>query len=247
MKLLLQVVLSGMLLTMIGCAGKDNSKKADEKAVEEMNMTGGQIAPDILRLKCDTLGLRCYELVYKPGDSIRMHRLPERVFYAFEAGKMEYTMEDGTKVIAEFNKGETYIRPARVASSRNIGNTDIKGIIFHILRPNEGAVPYDAAKDAAKVEPEFYKVLADTNNIRVIMATYPPGRSSRLHGHPDYISYVIKGGKTQIINKDGSQQNGELVAGTSGVFEGSEHVFKNIDTAAWQVLMVEVNRSRVSK
>lgn len=247
MKLLLQVFLSVLLLTMIGCDVKDNSKKADEKAADYMNLTAEQIAPDILKLKCDTLGIRCYEVIYKPGDSIRIHRMPERVFYVLEVGKMEYTLEDGTKLIAEVNKGETYIRPALVASSRNIGNTIIKGIIFQMLRPNVQAAPYDAAKDAAKLEPSFYKVLADTNNIRVIMATYPPGKSSHLHGHPDYISYILKGGKTQIINKDGSTQNGELVAGTSGVFESSEHEFKNIDTASWQVLMVEVNRIRVSK
>ena len=108
-------------------------------------------------------------------------------------------------------------------------------------------MPYDATKDAAIVEPSIYQVLADTNNIRVIMATYQAGQTSKLHHHPDYISYVLEGGKTEIIEKDGSKQDGELIAGTSGVFKGSEHIFKNIDTVSWKVLMIEVNRKTVVK
>jgi quercetin dioxygenase-like cupin family protein len=103
-------------------------------------------------------------------------------------------------------------------------------------------MPYDGAKDAALVEPSIYQVLADSNTIRVIMATYQPGQTSKLHRHPHYISYVLEGGKTEIIEKDGTKHDGELIAGTSAVFKGSEHVFKNIDTVSWKVLMIEVNR-----
>jgi quercetin dioxygenase-like cupin family protein len=238
-----QLLVFGIITLLVtGC-----SSPAENNAAKETNQSLEQLAPNVFKLKADTLGLRCFEVTYKAGDSIPMNEFPENVLYVLEPGTIEYTREDGSKAVSEFTKGQAYIRGGGRAFSRNIGNTTIKGLVFQILRPNEVAMPYDATKDAAIVEPSIYQVLADTNNIRVIMATYQAGQTSKLHHHPDYISYVLEGGKTEIIEKDGSKQDGELIAGTSGVFKGSEHIFKNIDTVSWKVLMIEVNRKTVVK
>jgi quercetin dioxygenase-like cupin family protein len=201
-----------------------------------------QLPSDVFKLKSDTLGLRSFEVNCKPGHIVPMHDFPENVLYVTEPGTVEYTMEDGSKNISTFEKGQAYIRPAGKAISKNIGTTAVKGVLFHILRPNEIEMAYDSSKDASLVEPSIYQVLAESNNIRVVMATYKAGQTSKLHRHPDYISYVLEGGKTEIIEKDGTKMDGQLIAGTSGVFRGSEHVFKNIDTVSWRVLMIEVNR-----
>jgi len=233
-----QLLATGIMTLLVsGC-----SSPAENNTAKEMNQSLEQLAPNVFKLKTDTLGLRCFEVTFKAGDSIPMNEFPDNVLYVIEPGTIEYTREDGSKVTSEFIKGQAYIRGGGRAFSKNIGNTTIKGLVFQIIRPNEAEMPYDANKDAASVEPSIYQVLADTNNIRVIMATYKPGQTSKLHRHPDYISYVLEGGKTEIIEKDGTKQNGELIAKTSGVFRGSEHVFKNIDTLAWKVLMIEVNR-----
>ena len=244
MKTSIQLLLCSFLLLIISCNNNNTKNEAEIKANKEMNMSSEELAPEVFKLKSDTLGLRCFEVTCKVGDSVPMHKFPENVLYVIEPGTVEYTLEDGKKIISEFKKGQAYIRPSGSAISKNIGNTTVKGILFHILRSNVTDKVYDSTKDAAKVEPSIYQVLGDTNNIRVIMATYQPGQTSKIHGHPDYISYVLNGGKTEIIEKDGSKKDGELIAGTSGVFEGSEHVFKNIDTVAWKVLMIEVNRKK---
>ena len=244
MKTSIQLLLCSCLLLIISCNNNNTKNEAEIKANKEMNMSSEELAPEVFKLKSDTLGLRCFEVTCKVGDSVPMHKFPENVLYVIEPGTVEYTLEDGKKIISEFKKGQAYIRPSGSAISKNIGNTTVKGILFHILRSNVTDKVYDSTKDAAKVEPSIYQVLGDTNNIRVIMATYQSGQTSKIHGHPDYISYVLNGGKTEIIEKDGSKKDGELIAGTSGVFEGSEHVFKNIDTVAWKVLMIEVNRKK---
>ena len=244
MKTSIQLLLCSFLLLIISCNNNNSKNEPEVKTNKEMNMSSEELAPEVFKLKSDTLGLRCFEVTCKVGDSVPMHKFPENVLYVIEPGTVEYTLEDGKKIISEFKKGQAYIRPAGSAISKNIGNTTVKGILFHILRSNVTDKVYDSTKDAAKVEPSIYQVLGDTNNIRVIMATYQSGQTSKIHGHPDYISYVLNGGKTEIIEKDGSKKDGELIAGTSGVFEGSEHVFKNIDTVAWKVLMIEVNRKK---
>lgn len=244
MKTSIQLLLCSFLLLIISCNNNNSKNEAEVKTNKEMNMSSEELAPEVFKLKSDTLGLRCFEVTCKVGDSVPMHKFPENVLYVIEPGTVEYTLEDGKKIISEFKKGQAYIRPTGSAISKNIGNTTVKGILFHILRSNVTDKVYDSTKDAANVEPSIYQVLGDTNNIRVIMATYQPGQTSKIHGHPDYISYVLNGGKTEIIEKDGRKKDGELIAGTSGVFEGSEHVFKNIDTVAWKVLMIEVNRKK---
>lgn len=244
MKLTKLFIALQLIVVMCSCNTNEKSTQSAEVNEVEIDLSLEKLAPDVFNLKFDSLGLRCYEVICKSGDSIPMHKFPENVLYVIEPGTVEYTLEDGKKIISEFKKGQAYIRPAGSAISKNIGNTTVKGILFHILRSNVTDKVYDSTKDAAKVEPSIYQVLGDTNNIRVIMATYQSGQTSKIHGHPDYISYVLNGGKTEIIEKDGSKKDGELIAGTSGVFEGSEHVFKNIDTVAWKVLMIEVNRKK---
>ena len=247
MKLTKLFIALQLIVVMCSCNTNEKSTQSAEVNEVEIDLSLEKLAPDVFNLKFDSLGLRCYEVICKSGDSIPMHKFPENVLYVIESGIVEYTLEDGSKVISEFKKGQAYIRNAGNAISKNIGATNLKGILFHILRPNEIDMTYESSKDAALVEPSIYQVLADTNNIRVVIATYKAGQISKLHRHPDYISYVLEGGKTEIIEKDGSKINGELIKGTSGVFKGSEHVFKNNDTVAWKVLMVEVNRKSANQ
>jgi hypothetical protein len=82
-----------------------------------MNMSSEEVAPEVFNLKSDTLGLRCFEVTYKVGDSVPMHKFPENVFYVIEPGTIEYTLEDGKKIISEFKKGQAYIKPAGCAIS----------------------------------------------------------------------------------------------------------------------------------
>jgi quercetin dioxygenase-like cupin family protein len=95
------VILSGMLVIIISCNSNDRSKQATEKKeAKEMNMNLKQLAPDIFKLKSDTLGLRCFEVTFKAGDSVPMHVFPENVLYVLEPGTIEYTRADGSKSIS---------------------------------------------------------------------------------------------------------------------------------------------------
>ena len=68
-------------------------------------------------------------------------------------------MEAFEKIISEFQKDSVYIRNAGCAISKNIGNTTVEGILFHIIRPNTMDEAYDNSSDASVVDASFYKIL----------------------------------------------------------------------------------------
>src|SRR5258706_7086206 len=101
-------------------------------------------------------------------------------------------------------------------------------------------VPQPPSMDAAMVAPDLYKVAKDTMGIRVLEVTYKPGDSSALHNHPDYVLYVIDGGKAQMTAKDGSMKMNELKSGMIAINGAGTHSVKNTGTTTMRAILVEV-------
>jgi quercetin dioxygenase-like cupin family protein len=100
----------------------------------------------------------------------------------------------------------------------------------------------DATPDAVKAAPNLYKILKDTLGIRLLEADYKPGDSSALHSHPDYALYVIQGGKTEFIGKDGNKMSTEMKSSDENIRPAEVHSVKNTGKTEVKVLLVEVNR-----
>jgi quercetin dioxygenase-like cupin family protein len=96
--------------------------------------------------------------------------------------------------------------------------------------------------DAVKAAPNLYKTLQDSLGLRIVEADYKPGDSSAMHSHPDYALYVIKGGKTEFIGKDGSKMDAEMKSADENIRPAEFHSVKNIGKTEVKVLLVEVNR-----
>jgi len=103
-------------------------------------------------------------------------------------------------------------------------------------------VAAETTPDAVKAAPNLYKTLQDTLGIRILEADYKPGDSSALHSHPDYALYVIQGGNTEFIGKDGSKMNSEMKSGDENIRPAEVHSVKNTGKTEVKVLLVEVNR-----
>jgi quercetin dioxygenase-like cupin family protein len=99
-----------------------------------------------------------------------------------------------------------------------------------------------ADKDAIKMAPGLYKVLADTMGIRIIEVNYKPGDSSVMHWHPDYAVYALQSGKSTFYLEDGSKIENQLPAGMTLVSAAGFHSVKNTGTTDVKVILFEVNR-----
>jgi quercetin dioxygenase-like cupin family protein len=141
----------------------------------------------------------------------------------------------------EMKTGNVLIHPAEVHSVKNTGKAPLKVILFEVSRPM-GTMTWDAAKDAAKIAPNEYKVAADSMGIRVLQINYKPGESSALHSHPDQALYVLEGSKAEFTDKDGKKMTFEFKKGMTMIMPGATHSVKNIGTATMKAILVEVSR-----
>jgi quercetin dioxygenase-like cupin family protein len=98
-------------------------------------MDATKVAPNLYKLKGDSLGLRIVEASYKPGQSSAMHAHPDNAIYAISGGKAEFTLKDGTKQTSELKTGMSAVTPGGAHSVKNTGNTTMKILIVEVNRP----------------------------------------------------------------------------------------------------------------
>ena len=52
--------------------------------------------------------------------------------------------------------------------------------------------------DAVSVAPHVYKVLLETDRVRVLGSKMKPGEKTEMHSHPDIVAYIVAGGKARF-------------------------------------------------
>jgi len=98
-------------------------------------MDATKVAPDLYKLKKDTLGIRIVEATYKPGQSSALHSHPDNAIYAINGGTAEFTEKDGTKHTNELKTGMSMITPGGTHSVKNTGKTTLKVLLVEVNRP----------------------------------------------------------------------------------------------------------------
>lgn len=90
-------------------------------------------------------------------------------------------------------------------------------------------------------EPGVYKVLAENDLFRVVLATWKPGQRDAYHSHPANAAYRLTDCKNRIYLPDGSvARGGEVKAGSVNLQAPiASHSFENASDKECQVLIVE--------
>lgn len=251
------ILVLGIALSLMACnnqgdkkeeaaATTDSASKAADTAkpiapVKEAATDDVTVAPNLYKVLADSAGIKIVEATYKPGDSSVMHSHPDYALYTVAGGTAAFYTKDGARMVNEMKTGTVNIRPAEFHSVKNIGKTTIKVILVEVSRP-QGAVALDASLDATKAAAAHYKLLRDTLGIRIIEATYKPGESSNMHGHPDAAVYDISGGLATFTLKDGTKFTNDFKTGVAFVSPAGTHTVKNVGKTTMKVLLVEVAR-----
>lgn len=88
--------------------------------------------------------------------------------------------------------------------------------------------------------PDVYKVLAENDEMRVVLATWKPGHKDKSHSHPMAAVYTIKACHARITTPDGKVKEVSNKAGTARVNPAvKSHTFENIGKTECQQLLVE--------
>ena len=109
--------------------------RSKEMLAPDAAMDAIKVAPDLYKLKSDTLGIRVVEVTYKPGQSSALHFHPDYAVYVINGGTVEFTGKDGKKIVNELKTGTASVGPQEFHSVKNIGKTTLKVLLVEVNRP----------------------------------------------------------------------------------------------------------------
>lgn len=101
----------------------------------------------------------------------------------------------------------------------------------------------DEAPRSYVASPDVYKVVAENNQTRVILATWKPGQRDNWHSHPATGVYFVTDCQTRIHTPDGKSTDGNPRAGGAVVQAPiPSHSFENRGSAECRMIIVEQER-----
>ena len=95
------------------------------------------------------------------------------------------------------------------------------------------------ARHAAEAAPNIYKVAFENERVRLLEVRMEPGAKSELHSHPNYLAYVLSGGKVRLTDASGTVEL-ELHDGENLWREAEEHSAENVGTTELRALFFEL-------
>ena len=96
------------------------------------------------------------------------------------------------------------------------------------------------AQDTLLVNADSVRLKFENSRVRVLESTLPPGAKDKIHSHPAYVVYVIKGGRVRIHFPDGKTVETELKADDVIYRDAVTHWGENIGTTEIYEIMVEL-------
>lgn len=126
-------------------AKKEEPVKAEEVKTETASTPGYDAAMDpvkveanvISRILADTLNVKFYELIIKPGDSVGLHSHPDHLVYVVDGGMVELKDKEGKAQPVEFKTGMGVVTGPETHAGKNTGTTTIKLLVADIYRPRD--------------------------------------------------------------------------------------------------------------
>lgn len=99
--------------------------------------------------------------------------------------------------------------------------------------------------DPVTLSPQYYTVLLDSNDVRVLEYRLGSGQREAMHSHPDYVVYFFQQAKLRATYPDGRTSETVVTPGEALYREALSHSIENIGDTEVHALLVELkSRSR---
>ena len=96
------------------------------------------------------------------------------------------------------------------------------------------------AQDPAVVNAKTIWVKLENDPVRVLEAVLKPGDKEQMHSHPQYVIYVIAGGKVRTHGADGTTTEAEMKDGDVLYRGPLTHWAENVGTTTIHLILVEL-------
>ena len=106
------------------------------------------------------------------------------------------------------------------------------------------AVPFTSvfAQDPVQLSPQFYRVLIDNDEVRVLEFHFKPGESEPMHSHPRGFVYALTDAKLKVSLPDGKSEEIVIQAGEAHWREPVTNAIENIGTIEARAIAVELKK-----
>ena len=98
------------------------------------------------------------------------------------------------------------------------------------------------AQDPVKLSPQYYKVLIDNDELRLVEFHLTPGEKEPMHSHARGFVYALEDAKLRITFPDGKTEEISVKAGESRWRDKITHAVENIGTTQARTLAVELKK-----
>jgi quercetin dioxygenase-like cupin family protein len=99
--------------------------------------------------------------------------------------------------------------------------------LLAVLRPTVHA------QDPVKTSPQYYKVLLENDQVRVLEYRLKAGEKEPMHSHPTGVVYVLSAAKIKFTYPDGRTEERAAAAGETHWRDPTTHAVENVgDTEA---------------
>jgi len=99
------------------------------------------------------------------------------------------------------------------------------------------------AQDPVKTSPQYYKVLLENDQVRVLEYRLKAREKEAMHSHPAGIVYVLSGGKLKFSYPDGRTEERAAATGETIWREPTTHAVENIGDTEAHAIAVDLKTS----
>jgi quercetin dioxygenase-like cupin family protein len=98
-------------------------------------------------------------------------------------------------------------------------------------------------QDPVKTSPQFYKVLLENDQVRVLEYRLKPGEKEPMHSHPAGIVYVLGGGMLRFSYPDGRTEEKTAAAGETIWRDPVTHAVENTGNSEARAIAIDLKQS----
>jgi beta-alanine degradation protein BauB len=118
----------------------------------------------------------------------------------------------------------------------------MKRLPLHLLLCCILATPVVFAQDPVKLSPQYYKVLIDNDEVRVLEYRLKPGEKEPMHSHPRGFVYYLADAKLKVSFPGGKSEESAVTSGEAHWRDAVTHAAENIGDTEAHAIAVELKK-----
>ncbi|HWC98754.1 MAG TPA: cupin domain-containing protein [Candidatus Sulfopaludibacter sp.] len=164
-----------------------------------------------------------------------------RVMVYLQAGKQEFTMEDGKKTVLSWKAGDVKWSPAGgIHTPEIVSDAPVTMVEIEVKKPGDPAKKITTPLDPVKVDAKDYKVLFENSQVRVVRVKFAPNSGAPMHEHQlNRVVVYLTDQNTKLTTPDGKVETATHKAGEYSWGGPTKHKEDNLMTGPFEAIMVE--------